>query len=214
MYTTKQYQAPLNLTSLSYLEYLPKGYGSGEKFPLVIFLHGAGERGDDPELVAKHGWLMHIREDGAQYPFILLAPQCPKGKYWGNFIESLNAFLTDALQRYDADPSRVYLTGLSMGGTGTWLWSMANPERFAAVIPVCGTGVYWYGEQYAHKPVWVFHGEADPTVPVTESINMVQSIRKRGGDPRLTIYPGVGHNSWKQAYSDPALLAWMLEQKL
>ncbi len=213
MYTQQRYHAPANLTSLSYLEYLPEGYGQGSKFPLVVFLHGAGERGDDLEKVAVHGWLKHVRE-GENFPFVILAPQCPDGKYWGCYIESLNAFLTDALERYDVDPARIYLTGLSMGATGTWLWSLANPERFAAIIPICGTGVYWYGGQLANKPVWVFHGEADNVVPVTESINMVQGIRKRGGNPKLTIYPGVGHNSWAQAYTDPELIPWMLEKTL
>jgi len=213
MYTHQKFDAPGNLTSLSYLEYLPENYGSGEKFPLVVFLHGAGERGDDLEKVAVHGWMKHVRQ-GEKLPFVMIAPQCPAAKYWGCYIESLNALLDMALEKYSVDPARVYLTGLSMGGTGTWMWSLANPERFAAVVPICGTGVYWYGGQLAKKSVWVFHGEADPVVPVVESINMVQSIRKHGGEPKLTLYPGVGHDSWSRAYADPALMEWMLAQTL
>jgi len=213
MYTHQKFTAPEHLTSFSYLEYLPADYAEGGKYPLVIFLHGAGERGDDLEKVAVHGWMSHVKA-GEEFPFVMIAPQCPANKYWGCYLESLNAFLDMALAKYNADPARVYLTGLSMGGTGTWMWSLANPERFAAIIPICGTGIYWYGQQLVNKPVWVFHGEADPTVPVVESINMVQSIRKRGGAPRLTIYPGVQHNSWAQAYREPELIPWMLEQKL
>jgi len=213
MYTKQNYQAPAPLHGFSYLEYLPENYASGENFPLVIFLHGAGERGEDVEKAAVHGWMKNVRE-GENFPFVMIAPQCPQGKYWGCYIESLNAFLTYALEKYQVDPSRVILTGLSMGGTGTWLWSLANPERFAAVVPICGTGVYWNGEPLAKKPLWVFHGEADTVVPVTESINMVHGVRKYGGTPKLTIYPGVGHDSWVRAYADPELIPWMLEQRL
>lgn len=211
MYTVRRSAPPAPLHAFSYLEYLPESYGDGKKYPLVVFLHGAGERGEDIERVAVHGWMKNVQQ-GEQFPFVMAAPQCPAGKYWGSYIESLNAFLDELLARYDVDPTRVILTGLSMGGTGTWLWSLSDPERFAAIIPICGTGVVWYGEQLAQKPVWVFHGEADPTVPVTESIQMVQSIRKRGGQPRLTIYPGVGHDSWSRAYAEPELIPWMLSQ--
>ena len=213
MITAKKTALGAPHTEFRYLEYLPDDYASRQDWPLMIFLHGAGERGDDVEKVAVHGPMKYARA-GQAYPFVIVAPQCPAGKYWDCFIESLNALLDDALTRYAVDPSRVILTGLSMGGTGTWLWSLANPERFAAVAPVCGTGVTWYGGQLAAKPVWAFHGEADTTVDVTESIRMVQSIRRHGGHPRLTLYPGVGHNSWENAYTDPALYEWMLAQRL
>ena len=201
--------APLH--DFQYLEYLPADYGTGKRFPLVIFLHGAGERGDNVELTAVHGYLKHARK-GTEYPFVVIAPQCPNDTYWGAYIESLNALLDYALAHYDVDPDRVILTGLSMGGTGTWLWSLANPQRFAAIVPVCGTGVTWFGGQLANTPVWACHGEADDCVDVTESIRMVQSIRRSGGKPRLSLYPGVGHNAWDNAYSDPEILEWILAQ--
>ena len=209
MYTIRTSGVSAPLHSFSYLEYLPKDYGSGKKFPLMIFLHGAGERGEDTNLVAVNGPLQRVA-DGAEYPFVILAPQCPKNKYWCSYVESLNAFLDEALVRYDVDPASVILTGLSMGGTGTWIWSMSDPDRFAAVVPVCGTGCYWNAGTLVGKPLWAFHGEADPAVPVTESITMIQSIRQRGGHPRLTIYPGVGHHSWVQAYAEPELIPWLL----
>ena len=213
MYTHKQITVSGTPKTFGYLEYLPKEYGKGEKMPLVIFLHGAGERGDDLELVARHGWLKHVR-NGQEYPFVILAPQCPQNDYWGCYIESLNAFLDTALKEYDVDPKRVYLTGLSMGGTGTWLWSLANPERFAAVLPVCGSGVCWYAGKLVNKPVWAMHGDADTTVDWGESVRMTEAIRKRGGNPKLTLYPRVGHNAWDYAYSDPEVIEWMLAQKM
>ena len=213
MYTIRKSDVVAPFQAFDYLEYLPQEYGKGTKLPLVIFLHGAGERGPDIEKVAVHGWLKNVRQ-GQEFPFVILAPQCPANKYWGAYIESLNAFLDRALEKYDVDPDRVYLTGLSMGGTGTWLWSQANPERFAAILPICGTGCLWYGTPLVGKPVWAFHGDADLTVDVMDSIRMIQRIRAAGGKPKLTIYPGVGHGSWEPAYSDPAVIEWMLAQSL
>ena len=213
MYEQKLYQAASSpRKSFPYLQYTPQNVKEGEKLPLLIFLHGAGERGDDLDLVARHGYFKHARA-GKEYPFSMVGPQCPADKSWGCYIESLNEFLDYILRTLPVDPDRVYLTGLSMGGTGTWMWSIANPERFAAVAPVCGTGIYWYAGQLLHKPLWVFHGDKDDICLPIESINMVESIRRRGGNPRFTLYPGVGHNAWEQAYSDPELVKWFTEQK-
>lgn len=196
----------------SYLAYTPEGYDGSKPYPLVVFLHGAGERGEDLSLVARHGFFEHVKE-GHKYPFLMVGPQCPKGKYWGNYIESLNLFLDHIQEKYNVDKSRIYLTGLSMGGTGTWLWLLANPERFAAAAPVCGTGIYWYTDSIANKPVWMFHGDEDEIVPIQESYNMVQSMKRWGKEPRLTVLKGVGHKAWNYAYHDE-LAEWFLQYRL
>ena len=203
--------------SFHYIRYLPEELPAGEKLPLVFFLHGAGERGpaDGSELdrVFRYFWLERA-ENGEKFPFIMLAPQCPDGKYWGSYIESLNRFLDDAIRDLPVDEKRITLTGLSMGGTGTWLWALSDPERFAAVAPVCGTGVYWYGGQLVNKPVWAFHGDLDEVVPPGESLSMVSSINKRGGKAKLTLFHGVGHGAWVGAYAGDTLLNWLLEKSL
>ena len=112
------------------------------------------------------------------------------------------------------DTSRIYLTGLSMGGTGTWLWSLSNPDRFAAVAPVCGTGVCWFGMALKNTPVWAFHGDQDDIVPVDESVKMIANIVKNGGNAKLTLLHGVYHDAWTHAYKDRTLLDWFLAHKL
>ena len=134
-----------------YLLYTPENWDESKKFPLLVFLHGAGERGDDIALAGRHGPFKYAAE-GKNYPFVMVAPQCKSNKYWGNYLESLDLFLDEIIEKYNIDEKRIYLTGLSMGGTGTWHWLMASPERFAAAAPVCGTGICWYACRIAHKP--------------------------------------------------------------
>ena len=205
---------PAPCISLRYLQYLPPEYADSEKeFPLVIFLHGSGERGEDLDLLTLHGWPRYI-EEGKDYPFILVSPQLPEGDFWGAYIESLNRLLDHLMATLPVDPKRVYLTGLSNGGTGTYLWGQTNPERFAALLPVCGAGIVWLTYKLVHTPLWAFHGDQDTAISFEESVRMVEGINARGGDAKLTIYPGVGHNCWVYVYDDPAVLTWMLEQHL
>ena len=128
-------------------------------------------------------------------------------------MESLKAFLEDICDTLPVDKSRVYLTGLSMGGTGTFMFAMANPEKFAAIAPVCGTGIVWYGEALENVPVRMYHGDLDETVPITESINMLTRINKRGGNAELKICYGVAHNAWDYAYAGDELVNWFLSHK-
>ena len=199
--------------NFGYLLNLPKDYDPAKRYPLVIFLHGAGERGDDLEKVAVHGYLKHVRENNAEYPCIILAPQCPYEKYWACYTESLLAFLDEMIETLPVDRERVYLTGLSMGGTGTWMLAMAAPDRFAAIAPICGTGICWNIDPLMKLPIKVYHGDCDPTVPVEESISMVRGINRRGGKATLHILHGVGHNVWIQAYEGDELMNWFLEHK-
>ena len=212
MYTKHQWKSEV-FYNFNYLAYFPKDYDENKEYPLVFFLHGAGERGDDLELVARHGYMKHVRESGKEYPFIFIAPQCPQGRYWGCYTESLLAFLDDICATLPVDRDRIYLTGLSMGGTGTWMLAMAAPERFAAIAPVCGTGIYWYGMSLVDVPIYMYHGDCDETVPIQESISMLKSVNKRGGNAKLKICYGVAHNAWDTAYAGDELADWLLSHK-
>ena len=196
-------------TRLQYLSWFPESYKSQKKqeFPLLIFLHGSGERGTDINKVKAWGPPSFV-DQRPDFPFIVISPQCPEGQWWN--IDDLNTLLTKLLKKYRIDPDRVYLTGLSMGGFGTWNWASAYPGRFAAIAPVCGGGEEIFADRIRDIPVWAFHGQEDPVVPVKRTIDMVEAVKKHGGDARMSIYPGVGHDSWKKAYADEELYKWLL----
>lgn len=196
--------------SMNYLLSLPKDYDEKSSWPLLLFLHGAGERGDNLDLVKKHGPPQRI-EAGEQFPFIVVSPQCPKDGWWEPF--ALKVLLDDLVQKYKVDPDRIYLSGLSMGGFGTWALAASQPDRFAALVPICGGGDPQWAKRIAHIPVWAFHGAKDPVVPVTRSQQMVEALEKKGAKAKLTIYPEASHDSWTEAYADPQLYQWLLEQK-
>jgi len=206
---------------MRFLLYLPPGYDSksSTKWPLMLFLHGAGERGTDVNRVAIHGPLSMVKR-GTNFPFIIVAPQCPEGDRWHD--ESLIQLLDQVSQKYSVDETRVYLTGLSMGGYGSWSLGVSHPERFAAVIPICGGGesidVILANRTRATAlkslPIWAFHGAKDPLVPVEESQRMVNALERIGSkNVKLTIYPEAQHNSWTETYDNPKVFEWLLEQK-
>lgn len=199
-----------------YLLYLPKGYEkeSEKRWPMMMFLHGAGERGDNLDLVKLHGPAMMV-ESGKEFPFILISPQCPAGKWWSELEQLLflEALLDDITAEYNVDVSRVYLTGLSMGGFGTWALAMEQPGRFAAIAPICGGGMKFLAYRLKDVPTWVFHGEDDNVVPLSYSQGMVDALKLAGGDVRFTIYPKTGHDSWRKAYADEGLYEWFLSQQ-
>lgn len=225
----KTYTDPQGKT-LKYRLLKPKGYGPAKKYPLVVFLHGAGERGDDNEAQLKHGVKEFVTADvRKQYPCFLIAPQCPRDQVWAGLEGGFNSHkqaakpsepgrlvleLIAAMQKeYSIDPTRIYLTGLSMGGYGTWDLLARKPDLFAAGVPVCGGGDESTAEKIAKIPIWVFHGDKDNAVPVSRSRTMVEALKKAGGRPKYTEYPNVGHNSWDKAYADPKLMNWLFEQK-
>ena len=212
MYTKHTWQSDKHY-NFNYVKYLPKDYDPQKKYPLVFFLHGAGERGDDLDVAMRHGYMKHVREQGREYPFLFIAPQCPLDKYWGCYTESLIAFLEELIAELPVDEDRVYLTGLSMGGTGAWMLAMACPEKFAALAPVCGTGICWFAGKLKDIPIYVYHGDCDATVPISESINMISRVNANGGNAKIKICYGVKHNSWEAAYGDDELWKWMLEQR-
>ena len=205
--------APAANHQLNYLEYLPEGYDTDtdRKWPLLVFLHGAGERGDNLDAVKIHG-PPKLAEAGKKFPFIVIAPQCPKDSWWTwqpvmPLIEKLEKEL-----RVDID--RIYLTGLSMGGYGTWSLATRYPEKFAAVAPICGGGVPYLTKRIPHLPVWAFHGGKDSVVPASESQRLIDALKKNGNKHAwLTIYPKASHNSWTEAYNTEALWQWLLDQQ-
>jgi len=205
--------------SLKYLLYLPETYGAdaAKKWPLLLFLHGAGERGANLSKVAVHGPPKLIKQ-GTNFPFIVISPQCPAGERWDD--EALLALLDHAAAKFATDTNRVYLTGLSMGGFGSWSLAARCPERFAAVAPICGGGntidVLLASRTRASAlkslGLWAFHGAKDPVVPLAESERMLAAFKRAGcTDAQLTVYPEAGHDSWTEAYNDPRLYAWFLQ---
>jgi predicted peptidase len=196
--------------TMKYLLYLPKDYGRKDSWPLMLFLHGAGERGDNLELVKKHGPPKLI-EAGKDFPFIVVSPQCPQGRWWEPV--ELATLLDEIVEKQKVDKDRIYVTGLSMGGFGTWSLAAYQPRRFAAIVPICGGGEPLVTMLLAHVPAWVFHGGKDPVVPLERSEKMVEALKKNGGNVKFTVYPEAGHDSWSEAYDDPQLYEWLLQQK-
>lgn len=196
-----------------YLLSLPKGYGQKDQtWPLILFLHGAGERGSNLNLVKMHG-PPKLVEQGKDLPFIVVSPQCPSGIWWPEKLDTLIALLDEIESKYDVDPSRVYLTGLSMGGFGTWALACDRPERFAAIVPICGGGQWFLGDRLKNVPVWAFHGAKDSVVPLDLSKKMVQAVKRAGGDAKLTVYPEANHDSWTVTYDNPELYDWLLSHQ-
>ncbi len=194
-------------TTLQYLLYLPKNFQEEKSnFPLMIFLHGSGERGSDIELVKMHGPPKLAEEK--DFPFIIVSPQCPAGQRWD--IELLNDLVDDITLKYNVNKSRIYLTGLSMGGYGTWAFASKYPEKFAAIAPICGGGDPGNVSNIKNVPVWVFHGAKDSVVPLARSEEMVEALRKAGGFVTFTVYPEAGHDSWTDTYNNEALYEWFL----
>ena len=204
-----------------YWLYLPEGYDRKGKtlYPLILFLHGMGERGLDVNKVKVHG-PPKIAPHRTHFPFVVVSPQGPPGEWWqADLVLSL---LDEVVKKHRIDPDRIYLTGLSMGGYGSWELALKYPERWAAVAPICGGGnpLYPLGYESREKkealkrlPFWVFHGEKDNVVQLEESRRMVEALKRAGNQPKFTIYPGIGHDSWTETYNDPRLYEWFLEHK-
>lgn len=200
-----------NIT-LHYLLHLPPTLNNGSKHPLILFLHGSGRRGSDPELL-KTGGLPKILETQPDFPFIVVSPQCAADDQWVFHSVDLRGLLDDVFQRYPVDTSRVYLTGLSMGGTGTWFVAAHYPHYFAAIAPVCGDVHRKLAERLINLPVWAFHGELDDVVPAERSKILVEGLNYLGGNARLTLYPDLSHDIGPRTYENPELYAWFLQHK-
>lgn len=210
---------------------LTPDYDTLRKYPMVIFLHGAGERGDDNELQLKWGVLnFSSDEEMARHPSFVLVPQCPKNLDWANFtrykgstemqlnpepakpMALLMELVHQLMKKFPIDTNRIYITGLSMGGYGTYDAIERYPDLFAAAVPVCGGGDTSRVSVIAHIPIWIFHGAEDAGVNPLEAIEMMEAIKKAGGHPGLTLYPEVGHFAWLGAYTDPLMIEWLYRQ--
>ena len=195
---------------MDYLLYVPANYDAERAWPLVLFLHGAGERGRDLHRVEKHG-PPKLAASGKVFPFLLVSPQCIKDRSWEPV--DLTALLDHVVKSYSVDEDRIYVTGLSMGGFGTWRLAAYTPDRFAAIAPVCGGGEPFWAKLIKDIPTWAFHGALDTVVPPERSQQMVDEIKKQGGDPKLTIYPDAKHDSWTETYDNAEFYEWLLSQK-
>ncbi len=206
------------VTKLNYLLHLPEGYdaAASKRWPVILFLHGAGERGDNLEKVLVHGPPKLAKQD-PKFPFIVISPQTPTGGRW--HADELIALLDSVIDDHAVAPRRIYLTGLSMGGYGSWELGTAHPERFAAIAPICGGGNTIdirlarrvQGHPLKSLPVWAFHGAKDSVVPLNESERMVEAFKSIGNENvKLTVYPEANHDSWTASYDNPGLYDWFL----
>lgn len=191
---------------------LPAGYDAepARRWPLVVFLHGSGERGDELARVKVHGPPRHV-DAGRAYPFILVSPQLEADGSWNP--QDLHALRSVLQQRWRVDTARITATGLSLGGKGVWDWAAAHPQDLAAIAPVCGWGDPAAVCQARGVPVRAYHGDADTVVPLARQQAAVQALRACGGTVDFIVYPGVGHDAWTPAYDDPALVPWLMQQR-
>lgn len=210
----KKFQFSGGATS-DYLVFIPHNYDGSKEVPVILFLHGSGETKGGKGQPGNVGIGPYIRKHEKTFPFLVIIPQAEE-KGWrpkGVNGELAMGVLDKTLQEYKTDARRVYLTGLSMGGIGTWTFAVAEPERWAAIVPICGIGNPEKAEKIKDIPCWAFHGAADPVIPVAKSREMVAALKNAGGSPKYTEYPKVQHNCWDQAYATPALWKWLADQK-
>ncbi len=219
-----------------YQVFVPKDWTPDKEWPVILFLHGAGERGDDGVEQTQVGFPRTLKGKN-DFPAVVVMPQCRRRTWWGDPAMEAQTFaaLEETMSRFNGDPRRIYLTGLSLGGYGTWAFGYKYPKKFAALVPVCGgvrtgrsvTVPRWHpaadpsvdayqetAREIGTTPVWAFHGSSDPVVPVTESRQLTRALENSGGTVKYTEYEGVGHNSWDRAYSEPDLIDWLLAQTL
>lgn len=205
--------------TMAYRMFLPKGYDPAKKYPLVLWLHGAGSVGSDnrkqisqASTLGTHTWTRP--ENQAKNPAFVLAPQSPSGKSWNSpgELDAVLQILAALQKEFSIDPQRLYVAGQSMGGYGTWALIAQRPGMFAAAVPLCGGGRVLDAPLLVKTPIWAFHGAADRTVSVWESRKMIEAIKKAGGNPRYTEYPGVGHEVWERTFKEPGLMDWVFAQ--
>ena len=209
-------------SSYSYQVYVPANLKQGEKVPVIVFLHGIGQRGEGGFVPSEGGAGMMVKSYMERMPAIVVLPQCRKGRYWNDseMAEMVIQTLDQTVEEFNGDMERSYLIGVSMGGYGAWHMASEYPGKFAAVVPICGGSPLRSGDRFTQiarrvgkTPVWVFHGAADRVVPVSESRQMVEAMKATGGNVRYSEYAGVGHNVWLNVASESELIPWLLKQR-
>ncbi len=193
---------------IKYVTRFPDRYKVGQKYPVIIFLHGAGTRGRNIDLLVNAPYFKIINKH-SDFPFITIAPQCSENT-WFDMFEQLKRFVCKIALEEFTDKERIYVMGASMGGYATWQIAMSLPNLFAAIVPICGGGMYWNASRLANVPVWAFHGAKDPVVKSDESVKMVEAVNRYGGNAKLTIYPENQHDAWSDTYNNYEVFEWML----
>jgi predicted peptidase len=204
-----------NGAEAKYVLFVPHDYKGDKDYPVILFLHGSGETGTDGLNQAKVGLAPAIRKQEKAFPFIAIFPQSQKRTWQADSPDAQRALaiLDATVKSHKIDTNRIYLTGLSMGGFGTWSLAAKYPDKWAAIVPVCGGGDPTTVEKFKHIPCWCFHGDADKAVPVDRSRKMIEALKAVGSKPKYDEYPGVPHNSWDKAYGTAELYEWLLQQK-
>ena len=198
----------LKFENMQYMITYPESYKVGEIYPVLFSIHGAGTRGNNPELL-KDCLVFEKAKTTKDFPFVVVSPLCHENT-WFDMYETLKRFILHIANSRFADKKRIYATGGSMGGYAVWQLGMSMPEVFAAIAPVCGGGMYWNAARLVNVPVWAFHGEKDDVVKPEESVKMVDAVNKCGGNAKLTIYPDIAHASWVPAYTNEEVYEWFL----
>ena len=201
----------LQLGKLRYLITFPEGFSDEKRYPIILFLHGAGCRGSDISNLISNPFFK-LTEKHERFPFVCIAPLCSENT-WFDLWEHLEKLVVEIAGLPFADRNRIYLMGASMGGYATWQLAMSMPRYFAAIVPICGGGMYWNAARLVNVPVWAFHGEKDKVVIPEESVKLVEAVQKCGGCAKLTLYPGNAHDAWSDTYSNPAVFSWLLQQR-
>ncbi len=201
-----------DLEGLQYLVRYPNGFRADTKYPTLLFLHGAGSRGNDFHNLVDDNIFFDELARRPDFPFVVIAPLCSQNT-WFDMMERLKRLVLHAKKLDFVDGDRFYLMGTSMGGYATWQLSMSMPEEFAAIVPICGGGMYWNASRLKTLPVWAFHGEDDNVVRPEESVKMVDAINAKGGNARLTLYPETGHAAWVPTYANDEVYAFLLSHK-
>lgn len=204
-----------NERPFGYIIYTPSEFK--ENLPLMVFLHGAGERGNGIsalEAVNVNGVSRYCNDGTFELNAVVLCPQCPTGTVWNKKTEELKALIDTVAEEYKVDKKKISLTGLSMGGFGTWEMALTYPNYFSCFAPICGGGMAWRCDALKGKDIWAFHGDEDNVVAISNSVEMVKRARENGANVKFTVFSGVGHNSWEYAYLDTTVTKWLIEHSL
>ena len=201
----------LNYEKLKYVIRYPDGYKEGEKYPVLFYFHGAGGRGENIDLIRNHPFFA-LTEKHESFKAICIAPQC-YANTWFDVFEQLQALIKWVYSSDFCDKERVYLMGASMGGYATWQMAMSLPELFAAIVPICGGGMYWNAHRLPDVPVWAFHGDSDRDVLPRETEHMVFRVKQCRGNAKLTVYENTGHDAWTATFNNPEVFEWLLSNK-